>query len=130
MRVARAAYELARTSGSDEESAAAPLASPRELLRRSLERVDAEEDDPMRVVWDNLTELQQGVLRAVAWNAAGRTARETLERFGLGHSGTARNTALALEKRGLLRKAQSTAGFAFDSPFARVWVVRPPGRPA
>lgn len=123
VRLARAAYEVsgARTSsdrtGGDEEGSV-------ELARRALERVVAEEDDRMRVVWDNLTELQQNVLRAVAWNQAGLTARETLDRFGLGHGGSARNSALALEKQGLLRKSEVEAGYSFDSPFARAWVVR------
>ena len=114
VRLARGVYEIART-GSPEDAAAA--------VRRALERVVAEEDDRMRVAWDNLTEHQQNVLRAVAWNGSGLTSRETLELFGLGHGGTARNTAVALEKRGLVRKADNTAGFAFDSPFAQAWVV-------
>ena len=114
VRLARGVYEGARADPPEDAAAG---------VRRALERVVAEEDDRMRVVWDNLTEHQQNVLRAVAWNGSGLTSRETLERFGLGHGGTARNTAVALEKRGLLRKAETTAGFAFDSPFARAWVV-------
>lgn len=97
---------------------------PGELVRRALERLVAEEDDRMRAVWSNLTELQQNVLRAVAWNEAGLTSQETVDRFGLGFGGTARNTALALEKQGLLRRPDDAPGFRFDSPFARAWVVR------
>lgn len=115
IRLARAGWELGRAGGEREAT---------ELVRSALERVVAEEDDRMRVTWDGLTELQQNVLRAVAWNHAGLTAGDTLEQFGLGHGGTARNSALALEKRGLLRKADSTVGYAFDSPFARAWVAR------
>ena len=38
----------------------------------------------MRATWDNLTEHQQNVLRAAAWNGGGLTAGDTLARFGLG----------------------------------------------
>lgn len=116
VRVARAAYEVARGGGRMEHVAT--------LVVAALERLVAEEDDRMRATWDNLTELQQNTLRAVAWNGAGLTAAATLERFGLGYGGTARNAALALEKRGLLRKSDAAAGFGFDSPFARAWVVK------
>lgn len=98
-------------------------AEPLERVRRALERVVVEEDDRMRAVWDNLTGHQQDVLRAVAWNGAGLTAADTVERFALGHGGTARNTALALIGRGLLRKADTASGYTFDSPFVRAWVV-------
>ncbi len=115
VRLALAVWELGRQGGES---------TPEERVRRALERVVAEEEDVMRAVWDNLTEHQQDVLRAVAWNGAGLTAAETLERFALGHGGTARNSALALVGRGLLRKADTTSGYAFDSPFVRAWVVR------
>jgi len=93
----------------------------RAVVRAGLSRVVADEDDRMRVTWTGLTPLQQNVLRAIAWGGAGLTSRETLERFGLGHGGTARNSALALEGRGLLVQRQD--GWSFDSPFARAWVV-------
>lgn len=116
VRVARAGFEAGRAGGGPSD--------PAGLVRQALERLVGEEDDRMRAAWDNLTEHQQNVLRAVAWNGAGLTARETLDRFGLGYGGTARNSALALEKRGMLRRAETTSGFSFDSPFARAWVVR------
>lgn len=117
VRVAQASYLVASA-----DEAAAEDAD--ELVRAALERLVAEEDDRMRMVWDDLTEHQQNVLRVVAWNEEGLSARETVERFGLGYGSTARNTALALENRGLLHRSESTrSGFAFDSPFARAWVV-------
>lgn len=119
VRLALAAWELGGEGGGGGEAAA-----PEERVRRALEQVVAEEDDRMRAVWGNLTEQQQDVLRAVAWNGAGLTAAETLARFALGHGGTARNSALALIGRGLLRKADTTAGYTFESPFVRGWVVR------
>lgn len=121
VRLARAAFEALRalpatTSPSPHDA--------EDVARRALERVVAEEDDRMRAVWSNLTPMQQNVLRAVAWDGAGLAARETLTRFGLGHGGTARNTALALAERGLLERREDTATrFGFDSPFARAWVV-------
>ena len=60
----------------------------------------------------------------MAWNGDGLTSAETLRRFALGHAGTARNTALALVRQGLLRKAEAVVGYAFDSPFVRAWVVQ------
>jgi hypothetical protein len=116
VRLARAAFQFAR-SGTGPEDAVAMVCACLELLV-------SEEDDRMRATWDTLTELQQNVLRAVAWNGDGLTAAETLRRFALGHAGTARNTALALEKRGMVRRSdRRVAGYDFDSPFARAWVV-------
>lgn len=142
VRLARAAYEVLRGGGL-ETSATAPqsdagtadriaathrradsAADPVIVVRAALERVVAEEDDPMRTLWSNLTSLQQNVLRAVAWNGAGLASRDTIERFGLGYGGTARNSALALIERGILEKREdSDSGYGFDSPFARAWVV-------
>ena len=117
VRLARAGFEVAG------EGAGEGVAEPEALVRAALGRVVAEEEDRMRATWDNLTDHQQNVLRAVAWNGGGLTARDTLTRFGLGYGGTARNSGLALEKRGLLRRAETRSGFEFDSPFARAWVV-------
>jgi hypothetical protein len=113
VRLARAAFEE-RRAGTEGVDA---------LVRAGLLRVVAEEDDRMRTTWDGLTDLQQNVLRAVAWGRAGLAAADTLETFAIGHGGTARNSALALAKRGLLRRADTTTGFVFESPFAKAWVV-------
>jgi uncharacterized protein len=121
VRLARAVWELGRAGEAEESPGAADVGA---RVRWALERIVAEEDDRMRVLWDGLTEVQQNVLRAVAWNGAGLTAAATLERFGIDHGGTARNSALALAKRGILEKADTTSGWAFDSPFARAWVVQ------
>ncbi len=128
VRLGRASYEAARSwggarAGGAGGSAAGPDCDPAALARAGLERVVAEEDDRMRVVWDNLSEHQQNVLRAVAWDHDGLSTAATVRRFGLGYGGTARNAALGVAKRGLLRTAESRSGFAFDSPFARAWVV-------
>lgn len=118
VRLARAAFDVLR---GDEPS------PPRDVVaiaRLALERVLADEDDGMRLIWAGLTPIQQNVLRAVAWDGGGLTARSTLRQFGLGHGGTARNTALALAQRGLLERRESAVtGFGFDSPFARAWVI-------
>jgi AAA+ ATPase superfamily predicted ATPase len=119
VRLARAAYERVRSVARGE------VVDVGEIARAALERVVAEEDDRMRTLWANLTPLQQNVLRAVAWGGGGLAARDTLERFGLGYGGTARNSALALTRRGLLEpREESPTGLDFDSPFARAWVIR------
>lgn len=116
VRLAHAAFEVLR-----EES---PAADAMGVVQAALARVVAEEDDAMRTTWANLTPVQHNVLRAVAWNGAGLAARATLQRFGVGHGGTARNTALALAARGILEPSStSPTGFSFDSPFVRAWVV-------
>ncbi|HEX7122204.1 MAG TPA: AAA family ATPase [Gemmatimonadaceae bacterium] len=116
VRLAHAAFEVLR-----EES---PPPDPLAVVQTALARVVAEEDDAMRTTWATLTPVQQNVLRAVAWNGAGLAARATLQRFGVGHGGTARNTALALVARGILEPSSTSAtGFSFASPFVRAWIV-------
>ncbi|HWV56586.1 MAG TPA: AAA family ATPase [Longimicrobiales bacterium] len=125
VRLARAAFDLLREQAGLAAAGAPVAREPTEVVRRALEAVVAEEDDRMRATWSNLTPLQQNVLRAVAWGGSGLAARDTLERFGLTHGATARNTATALATRGLLvRREGSVTGFDFESPFARAWVVR------
>ena len=115
VQLARRAWEVAtRDPALDAEGA----------VRRAFGEIVAEDDDLARTLWDNLTPLQQNVLRAVAGAEEGLTAQATLERFGLGPSGSAANAARRLAEEGYLTKpAGRGSGFAFDSPFLRGWVV-------
>jgi len=113
--VARRAYELARLRG-EAEAADADAA---------LAEVAAEQDDLLRAQWEELTPLQQNVLRAVAMDAGGLTTRDTLQRFALPSSGSAANAAVALIDAGrLVRDAATATGHAFENPFFREWVRR------
>ena len=82
-----------------------------------------EEDDLWRSLWEQLTPLQQNVLRAVAASTDGLTTQATLERFSLGSSGSATNSAAALVEVGRLLKAEGGSGYGFDSPYFRGWVI-------
>ena len=82
-----------------------------------------EEDDLWRSLWEQLTPLQQNVLRAVAAGTDGLTTQVTLERFSLGSSGSATNSAAALVAVGRLLKAEGGSGYGFDSPYFRGWVI-------
>ena len=82
-----------------------------------------EQDDLWRSLWEQLTPLQQNVLRAVAAGTDGLTTQVTLERFSLGSSGSATNSAAALVEVGRLLKAEGGSGYGFDSPYFRGWVI-------
>ena len=82
-----------------------------------------EQDDLWRSLWEQLTPLQQNVLRAVAASTDGLTTQVTLERFSLGSSGSATNSAAALVEVGRLLKAEGGSGYGFDSPYFRGWVI-------
>ncbi len=82
-----------------------------------------EEDDLWRSLWEQLTPHQQNVLRAVAAGTDGLTTKVTLERFSLGSSGSATNSAAALVEVGRLLKAEGGTGYGFDSPYFRGWVM-------
>ena len=79
--------------------------------------------DLWRSLWEQLTPQQQNVLRAVAASTDGLTTKVTLERFSLGSSGSATNSAAALVEVGRLLKAEGESGYGFDSPYFRGWVI-------
>lgn len=112
VQVARKAWDRSRATGE-----AGPA-----VVDAALAELVEEQHDLLLARWAALSPLQQNVLRAVAGGTTGLTARETLERFGLRATGTATNAAAALVDQGLLLKAESPTGYAFDSPFVREWV--------
>jgi hypothetical protein len=101
-------------------------------IDQAFSEIVEEEFDLLLSHWNSLTAHQQNVLRAVAAGKKGLTTRETLNRFGLGSSGTAVNTANTLVKGGYLvkngpnsrKRLTASTGYEFDSPFFRSWVIK------
>lgn len=73
----------------------------------------------LRRTWDDLTPVQQRVLRAVAAGAEQLHASETRDAFGLGASSTVSTALDALLSRGILVRDET---LRFDNPFFRGWV--------
>jgi len=82
-----------------------------------------EDADAIYAWWEGLTAAQQNVLRAIAGTMDGLTTGGVRRRFGMGTSGTITNAAKALIVDGRLVKTSHGAGYAFDNPFVRGWVV-------
>jgi hypothetical protein len=111
VQLARGTFEVSRRTGQ------ATLADVEEALRQ----IVLAEDAPTRSIWESLSPLQQNVLRALAVSASGLTTRVTRRQFSLGETGPATKAAQTLVGRDLLVK--SPAGYEFDSPFFRAWVI-------
>lgn len=92
-------------------------------VAQALDDVVAEQGAPLRSTWDDLTVLQQNVLRCVAENRHGLTTRAAVERYGFTSSGSAANAASALIESGILIRTDSATGYAFDNPFFGRWVA-------
>ncbi len=82
-------------------------------------------DDDLRREWARCSTAQQQALRAVAGATTGLTTAETIADFGLGPSGSVISSVNALMEREVIRKdpAASAAGYVFDRPFMRGWVI-------
>lgn len=92
-------------------------------VAQAVDDVVADQGAPLRSTWDDLTVLQQNVLRSIAENRYGLTTRASSERYGLTSSGAAANAASAMIDSGILVRAESTSGYAFDNPFFGRWVA-------
>lgn len=114
VRLARRTYELALRTG----------AAAEHDIELAFATIIDEEAPLVLRLWEGLTALQQNVLRAVSAADSGLTTRETLTRFSLASSGSAANAAASLVDSEVLTRAPSPAGYVFDSPFVRGWVVR------
>lgn len=91
-------------------------------VARALDDVTAEQEVPLQSTWDDLTVLQQNVLRCIAEDRYGLTTRDAGERYGLSSSGAAANAASSLIDSGILLRAESLTGYGFDNPFFGRWV--------
>lgn len=95
--------------------------------RASLADVDAAvreivagEGPALRRTWEDLSAVQQRVVRALAAGAEQIHSTETRERFGLGASSSVASAVDALVGRGILEKEGEDV--RFDSPFFREWI--------
>ena len=111
--VARACFDIARAGG-----VAAPDVADRAFLE-----VVAGQDDALHAWWGSLTPHRQNVLRAVADGGAALTGAEARNRFALSSSSAVAQTLAAFVEQGRLVRTDSPAGYDFDSPFARGWVI-------
>ena len=111
VQLARATFELGRSKRTATEA----------TIGDAFLQVVLGEDAPTRALWEGFSPLQQNVLRAVATRSTGLTTRATRTRFGLGDTGPATKAATTLVARDVLVK--SGAGYHFDSPFMRGWVI-------
>jgi putative NADH-flavin reductase len=111
IQLAHEVTELARSSGT----------ATMDHVVEGFARIVAGEDAVLRVLWAQLTPLQQNVLRALATSATGLTTSERRRVFTLGQSGAATKAAQTLIDHDILVKTND--GYRYDSPFTRGWVL-------
>jgi hypothetical protein len=112
VQLARRCYDDCRATG---------VATPADVTQ-ALDDVVAEQGAPLHSTWNDLTALQQNVLRCIAERRYGLTTRAAGERYGLTSSGAAANAAGAMIDAGILLRAGSPTGYEFDNPFFGRWV--------
>jgi hypothetical protein len=84
----------------------------------------AEQADPFHALWEGLARTRQQVLRALAVGDVGLTTDAARRAYGLGSSGAVGSALEALrETRVVVRAAGAAAGYAFDNPYFRGWVI-------
>lgn len=94
-------------------------------VRRAYGELIDDMDDALRAQWDEASSVQKDVLRAVAAARAGLTTEEVRSAFALPASGSvAKAVSALLDERRLARSAAAPAGYAFDNPYFRGWVIR------
>lgn len=111
--VARHCFDAAGEAG---------VATP-EVADRAFLEVVSGQDDALLAWWSSLTPHQQNVLRAVADGGAALTGGEARERFALTSSSAVAQALAGLVEQGRLGRTDTPAGYEFDSPFARAWVI-------
>ena len=94
------------------------------VLTAALLEVTDEEDDGFVMRWSKWTALQQNVLRAIAATSDGLTSQRVRKAFNLGSSGTVSNAARSLLDDGVFVRTTHGAGYVFDDPYLRSWVIR------
>lgn len=88
----------------------------------AIDEIVTAEDAALRRTWEDLSLLQQKLLRALAAGAEQLHSAATRDRFGLGPSSSVTTALKALTNRAVL--SRSNGDVSFDSPFFRAWIVR------
>jgi Cdc6-like AAA superfamily ATPase len=94
-----------------------------EVVTNALREIIDEEHDAFAERWSRLTANQQNVLRAVAATEDGLTTQESRRAFTLGATGTVTNTLRLFVDDGVLVRTIHGAGYTYDDPFFRSWVI-------
>jgi uncharacterized protein len=91
-------------------------------VEAAIAEVVRNDDTGMRRTWEDLTALQQRLLRAVAAGATELHGQEARQRFELGPSSSVTTALDALTGRSIL--AREAGGVVYENPFFREWVRR------
>lgn len=119
MQLARAAFAAAAGAKGGSAAADGPM-----LAAAGFVDLVAEQFDPFRSLWDGLARTRQQVLRALAVGDVGLTTERARRSYGLGSSGAVASALEALRaSRIVVRSDAAPAGYAFDNPYFRGWVI-------
>jgi hypothetical protein len=91
-------------------------------VEAAIAEIVAQDDPAIRRTYDELTPLQQRVLRAVAAGAAEPLSQATRHRFALGPASSTATAIGSLVSRAILVRAED--GVEFDNPYFRKWARR------
>jgi len=75
-------------------------------------------------VWETLSPLQQNLLRAMASGEQQIFSTAVRKRFGLRSTASVARSIELLGEKGLVEKAPTGTGYAFENPWVRRWVER------
>jgi uncharacterized protein len=107
-------FQAALTGRAEERSVDAAIS---EIVRN--------DDTGLRRTWEDLTPLQQRLLRAVASGAGELHSQATRSDFDLGPSSSVTTALESLASRSILARDGSVV--AFENPYFREWVIREAG---
>ena len=112
LRLAAMSYPLAAASGE--------LTQP--MVDRAYQAVIEEDKAFFQSDWQQFTQHQQNILRAMAEGETKLGSARVRQRFSLPASGSVSNTLKALLERGVLYGTESAPGYAYDNPYFKEWV--------
>jgi hypothetical protein len=93
-----------------------------EDVTAALDEIVTAEDAALRRTWEDLSPVQQKVLKALAGDGERLHSEETRRRFDLGPSSSVTSAVSALTDRSILERREGVV--TYDSPFFRRWVER------
>jgi len=112
LRLAAMSFPLAAASGE--------LTEP--MVDRAYRAIIAEDQAYFQSDWQQFTQHQQNILRAMAEGEMKLGSESVRRRFSLPASGSVSNTLKALLERGVLYGIKSAPGYAYDNPYFKEWV--------